>query len=444
VYDARGSVVESGYGSPSNMHAPKIEQELAFLQDLRPFEPSALAREAADRLGRGGYFPPSSDDEDEGDEDEEEPPVSAPLLAALTQPESRDPLSFLHSEVLIEIGRQKGAQVVAALGDDMIPNTPRTAHGAPVDARRMVTAMMADAYRLDLQDGWLTLAPLNPEYTEDKFIDRAAMGSLLLGVVQRGPTMWEYANVAWQASWYEVLMEDFEYHPMIPLLMGQFGGMNTGEWGNGTWARFLGSLAQGQRSALLQGGVRIGTLNPVQLQALSDCYYRLGMSPFPDAITDDAPDYMGEITEAMPNGLDPAGTLRMTSRQAQVLVPEDMEMVMTAKQLAAGLLLLERQTSGGKGSNDEELADWIAGTKFSLGSASRHTLVAQPIPQFSHEASFTFWSTGRDRFTIDRMPQNVRSVVDGWKRQLAGLDKDTLQSLATSDPDFPQSLSMWR
>lgn len=258
------------------------------------------------------------------------PKMSDEVRAKLLNPEQYDPLSFLHSEVLIGTAEQRNKQLVAVLPDDV-----ESLFGMMGDQSQKLlpTAYlnsMKDKFSVTEDGNWMVVRPVKPARARRERFDRVALGQFIRAVDAKGACGLD--DLAAYALKAESPTEDQATMRYIMLFAptAMAGGM--GQMLNWDALRFYGGLSVNAKKSLIENGrLPFAQLTPGQAAAVR----QMAFGP-EESLTVDDPngkkdelgalgatmrqmfmraaggDYRTEPTEVMPNGLPSDGYVQLT------------------------------------------------------------------------------------------------------------------------------------
>ena len=275
--------------------------------------------------------------------------LSKDLLAALRDPVEHDPLSFVHSEALIAISRQRNEQLVADLPDGVLSIfdslTPKGKLTAQSFLKDIAGDNKADVHE---SDGWLEIGPNDPVKARKERTDRGSLRTLIGAAQSKGYASLD--DVASYATYNEAPLTDAPGSTMYIMLFAP-GAMQGGMMGMVDWdlVRLYGQLDSTQRQTLRQGGrLPFGQLAPGQQQQVSKMLFGANevlmvesrqtgtTQKKSDPLTDliiasierstggNENDFRSEPTEVMPSGLPSNGFIQVNFTSEPVAVPQTM------------------------------------------------------------------------------------------------------------------------
>ena len=255
--------------------------------------------------------------------------MSAELRAKLLNPEMYDPLSFTHSEALIDTAKQRGLQLVAVMPDAM-DSIFSMSLGSP-DAKSTPTSYLASIKQQAsvVVDGkWMVVRPVKPADARKRRIDRVALGNFIRSVDRKGS--FSLDDLASYAQHSNSPMEDSG--SLLYIMLFAPNAMQSGMSGSVSWdmLRFYGSLSPTQKKNLSEGGrLPFQQINPTQMAAVRQMAFGPDQTLHaedPNAKKPDyempamwrqlfqraaGGDYRTEPTEVMPNGIPPQGYVEL-------------------------------------------------------------------------------------------------------------------------------------
>ncbi|HTQ08726.1 MAG TPA: hypothetical protein VMI31_01505, partial [Fimbriimonadaceae bacterium] len=274
---------------------------------------------------------------------------SSQLLAALKDPVAHDPLSFVESEALIAVAKQRHEQLVADLPDSVLSIFDvLTNHDTKLTATSFMKTLAGDdGATVEESAGWMVVSPASPVQARKQRTDRAALKTLIDSTEANGyPTLDSIAEYA------QTNESPIEGAPasMTYIMVFAPGAMQQGMMGVVNWdlMRFYGQLGADQRQVLRQGGrIAFDRLSPSQQTIVSKMVFgadeelmvenrQAGAKPKSDPLTDlivsniekytggNENDFRSEPTEVMPSGLPANGYVQVNFTSEPVGIPQTM------------------------------------------------------------------------------------------------------------------------
>ncbi len=263
--------------------------------------------------------------------------TSPSLEELLARPDLRDPLSFVPGESVLAVAKARNLNLVANLPDDMVSLFDFMFDRGGMTVNGFLNQLETSREtKVQIKDGWMTVRPAKPENARKKRQDRSALAALIAAARSKGaPSLDDFAA-------YALRCEPPMQTPLAMTYLTVFApnAMSQGFGGPVDWdmLRLYGTLSIQQRQALAdKAEIAFASLAPVQrgyVQKMAfgpDTNLKVlepGEQPtdepggFLEMMRQWAPgrqdDFRQEPTEAMPNGLPPNGTLRMTLTEETV------------------------------------------------------------------------------------------------------------------------------
>jgi hypothetical protein len=340
-----------------------------------------------------------------------------------------EPLSYVATDALFEIGRIKNLNVVACPTDEMMLVA---GFGGGKDPKPSTVLAMARNFAADfsIADGWLQLKPVEPSVARARRTNRGALANYIRRTAKEGRLTLEnkatFANASGQ--------EDEDYLPMFYL---QFLGLisNNSEYSDWTALRLYGSLSANQWRAAKSGQpIPFRSLQPNQLEIIRHMVFDRDYSPIQisyqqedmaDRGSEDGVFYGGgldqEPTEILPNGFTGNEMVQITETIEERLFgkPESDsgngimwgEQSMNADSLAYEIIQTERP----------ELFPWRNQPGYQRPAISKYRMGTdrqiQFLVQFTRRASLnqqlidrTY--TTKEAVAYDKLPADLRKKVD--------------------------------
>jgi hypothetical protein len=254
------------------------------------------------------------------------------LVELLLQPEKVDPLSFILSDVLLQLADRKKMDLMAVANDaDLLwMSTVGTKNkGLTVGTAEK---MFGETLKYDDSSGWMTVRPADPYQARLDRLDRHAMGGLFRAIDKEGRlSLDSIASYLLKSRGPNVFVTQMICRLLDPQVVADFW-----QKGDEDALRLYATLTPIQRQAL-RGGQKLayGSLSPQQ-QALvrrltygSDVNVTSSASFEVEPTESDLSDFVGieglsaEPTELLPRGIPAATQVSLTAGQTMVLYAYD-------------------------------------------------------------------------------------------------------------------------
>lgn len=237
------------------------------------------------------------------------------VMKALLSPDKVDPLSFASTDVLMEIAKAKGVNLVANVPDVLfvmnlaIGGMRQATFGSFVSTFGFYHAVAKE------KDGWLMVSPEYPALSEPDRVDRPALGTLLRACkASHRAGLDDLANYARTGP---ILSLEFLATPIAALVESTLASALT-RWDLLNY-RFYGELTSTQRQ---QAEVPMSSLNAKQMQVL-DTLLNTAARPLyvlgPSGAINRSDTIARETTEALPNGIPKTGVLHLSNHEDSVV-----------------------------------------------------------------------------------------------------------------------------
>lgn len=307
------------------------------------------------------------------DEDTE---VSVQLREALLHPETKDPLSFVIPEALVD--SNPGRNIVANLFDELMyyyEDMSEAYLRSIMSSQELESTLVSDRR-------WLMVRPGDPYIYRQSLINRSRMGSLLQHLATR-----ESLTLEEQATWPELLSNSYGSTLSAHLGLIQKGRVGL-DLDQGSFLRLYGALSPNERKAAAQGQITLGKLSETFVNTLQRSIFhdlgiwvdlQMGSYNFPNSEAEKEHDRMvsflfgigKEPTFALSNGLGANMTLRLEEKSSimlalarkSVATPGSSEVLIGVEEL--GSIMATNEFNRGK---KEEWDDTIDLQNFDLNS----------------------------------------------------------------------------
>jgi len=260
------------------------------------------------------------------------------LKAKLLRPDTFDPLSFTHSEALLEASARKKAHMVACLPDGLIGLFRASAKVPNLPLVYLDQLKKGNHTIVEEKDGWIVVSPKEPSLSRKNRTDRVALSALLQAAESKGiPSLDDLAA-------YAIKNEDPMRTPagMYYLAIMAPSAVSSGMAGIVSWdmMRFYGHTALAQRQQLASGlRLPFSGLNSAQRAILNKLSYGANARLEVDRPGENKPDaggfmvmiqrllpplskdYRDEPTEVMPNGVPAAGSVSLSIESDSFVFP---------------------------------------------------------------------------------------------------------------------------
>ena len=362
--------------------------------------------------------------------------VSPTTLAKIYTPKSFDPLSFAATDEMLALANASHLPLVANLPDSQMS----IANGFTKSESRTAGTVMEslkkgkEIKRVEDQ-GWLTVAPAEPQYARDYRLDRTALETLMQATKAKGVASLD--DVAAYALKAENPMEggigQVYLMEFIP------GAMQQGMDGMTNWdmVRFYGLLSPEARSTLARGGrIPISGLGGQQSSVLARMVYGAGghievsrpgdkpesNDPFMRMImqfsggTGGGTDYQDEPTESLATGLPGSGFVEMSGTvepTANPIPTDGSIMVASAATLGADELAIIKMITEDK--NMSAAAEFMPKfDKVKIGERTKMHFTFRFTPSISLSESLMDHRLASDAATatMNALPSNFTKLID--------------------------------
>lgn len=273
--------------------------------------------------------------------------LSAAALDAMKDPVEHDPLSFVYSEGLIAVSKDRNEQLVADLPDGMLSFFGNlTAKGKLTQDSFLKDLQGDDKGHVQEANGWLIVSPDNPVKSRKERADRFALRALIRAAQANG-----YASLDVLAEYATKNESPLEGAPATASYVMLFApnAVQQSMMGMTNWdvLRLYGYLSSGQRQSLRQGArLPFSSLSPDQQKQLNKMLFgadetlmvenRGPNQPKQDPITEmimsqvqrfgggNETDFRTEPTEVMPSGLPSNGFISVNFTSEPIAQPQTM------------------------------------------------------------------------------------------------------------------------
>lgn len=271
--------------------------------------------------------------------------ISPELETRLKDPVAYDPLSFAHSEGLLQVAEEKHEQLVANLPDGLLSFFSSLRKSGNLDTVGFLKDLQeGDKVKVTEADGWLVAMPGNPYGSRSERTDRKSLKKLLDASISQG-----YLSLDDLAAYAQSNAAPLTEAPAstVYIMLYAPGAMQQGMMGMMNWdlVRFYGTLGATQKESIKNGGqIAFNSLNPGQRTIVSQMLFGPAndLTVTADKKTDGDPltnmmmrqmsrfmpgstgDYRTEPTEIMPNGLPANGYIAVKYSSEPVGVPVGM------------------------------------------------------------------------------------------------------------------------
>lgn len=260
--------------------------------------------------------------------------LSPELMAAFADPVARDPLSFVDSEGLIAVAENRDRQLVADLPDDLLSFWGNLKAKGDLTIDSFLDGLKEDdATVIEDADGWMVVSPGQPVEARADRTDRFALRTLIQAAQRQG-----YVSLDDVAAYALKNDSPMDGAPASTAYIMVFApnAIQAGMMGSTDWdlLRLYGNLSAVQRQNLKEGGrVGFGQLSPAAQSLLTQMLFgaktalqvdtnqpKKESDPLMDMMMSQMSrfgqgggggDFRTEPTEAMPQGLPPAGYLQV-------------------------------------------------------------------------------------------------------------------------------------
>jgi hypothetical protein len=340
--------------------------------------------------------------------------------------DQHEPLSYLASDAMFEVGRIKKLNVVACPTDEMLVVMN---YSGSKDIKPANVLGMANGYQADVEskDGWLTIKPRESSYVREHRLSRQALANYLRSAAKEG-------RVSLDIKAAFALNSNIEQDNFLPMFFVQMLGLTEGNSYDGDWdtIKLYGTLTANQtRSSKLGQPIPFRSLQPNQIEIIRHMifdrpYGNLQVTWTQEDMTDAGEDgvfYGGlnqEPTEVLPNGFTGAEMLTVVdSSEAKVFGQPERdgqngmmwgEQPMNADSLANEMFQAERP----------EFFPWRnqpgftrpAMTKFRLGNERTINFSAQLTRKASFMAAVNDrMYKSRETYSFDKLPNDFKKQV---------------------------------
>lgn len=311
VLDEKGNAIAQDYesigadwNSSIDRRTKNAELDKAIVKD--GFDLSPMSKELLARLYPSG----------------EVRPLNGEARQAMLSPTTSDPLSIITGDTILIGAAQQGLNVVALVPDECDQSALSAGKSGRTSLDRYKSALEYYGASMTIQDGWLTIKPLDPRKATDERMPRAALQKFVQDIVSKGTVSIEDAadlkisvprrapiNIAENyATW----------------LVGQTSSSTLGFW-SADALRLYGTLSDQQREAAADGGVSMAfhSLPEDMRQAVYDLvlnnFSSVTLEKRPDGTN---PDWAGvEKTDYIPSGIQPDAQLIITEQSEEAVYP---------------------------------------------------------------------------------------------------------------------------
>lgn len=189
----------------------------------------------------------------------------------LINPDQKDPLSFLVSDILIDYAQQEKLDVVACLTDPAFTwSSFITSEQQPRLNMMIGMLQQATAIEIEKQGGWAIITPANRHEDELNFTPRKPLADMMKSIQKnRSVDMEDYATYAFRTGRISRIGLGETYMAMFDRSV--VSAMDNNDWNA---LRLYGSLSEKERTAVSSGGeIPFGRMSPEQRAVIDRMIY---------------------------------------------------------------------------------------------------------------------------------------------------------------------------